>query len=290
MDDLGCGVKGDAGSLILRKPVSNVYFRLGVLCASTFAATSAAAFAYAISAGIPFSWYTPVFVTAVVSAIILLLSLAFMSIMAALQHKSGKMRSAGGSIQAPFVYPSQRFNVSVRRYGVHSGYSTFQLLLACMTVFSFIAAALTGGAVVGHYKGFPPISLLISEEGVSGIAFVVMMSILSVSCVLLFLTRVLADGNASNVNMFMIVAPAPIIVAHAGASASAPPCGPNTLRGLDTVDGARGEGACTSGIAVEGGSVYDALQSASWISKLIERGRGASGVCVECVIDARSPG
>ncbi|ACZ48953.1 hypothetical protein ACIS_00285 [Anaplasma centrale str. Israel] len=282
-DDIGGGVR----SLILRKPISNVYFRLGAFCAAVFAAVAAFAFAYAISAGVAFSWYAPVFIVAVVSTVTLLLSLAFMSIMSALQSRSGRVQYASGTIQAPFGCSSKRLDISVRRHGVQGGYGVFQSVLACTIVCSLIAAALAGGVVVGRSQALPSIASLAARmQSIESIAFVAAVAVLLISCLLLFCVRVFTDGATPRVNMFVVMASNPDSSRTTDSEESSPSSVTRGARGA--ADGPATRNARTADAEAEQGPAHNALRSTSWISALMGLEREASGVCIKCIIDARS--
>ncbi|KAA8474525.1 hypothetical protein F0Q53_02435 [Anaplasma marginale] len=284
-DDVESGVR----ALILRKPISNVYFRLGVLCATLFATVAAFAFAYAISAGVAFSWYAPVFIVAVASTVSLLISLTFVFIMSALQSRSGRVQHASGTIQAPFGCPNRRFEVSVRRHGVQAGYGVFQSVLACAIACSLITAALVSGVIVGKSQTIPAIASLISRvQSVESVIFLAAVAAFLISCFMLFCVRVFTDGATPCVNMFVVVAsesdPARAAVIHGGSSR-----GSVVQEEHGVADGTAAGNARIPGAKGERSSAHDILQGTSWINALMGLGSETSGVCVKCVIDARSP-
>ncbi|MFV9877752.1 MAG: hypothetical protein AB8U40_00415 [Anaplasma ovis] len=283
-DDIGGGVR----SLILRKPISNVYFRLGVLCATVFATVAAFAFAYTLSSGLAFSWYAPAFIVAVASTVLFLISGTFVFIMSALQSRSGRVQHASGTIQAPFGCSNRKFDVSVRRHGVQAGYGVFQTVLACAIACSLITAALASGVIVGGLQTIPSIPSLISGvQSVESIVFIAAVAVFSVSCLMLFCVRVFTDGATPRINMFVVVASEsdPARVATSGESSR----GSAAHRAHDASDGAATGDARIPDSRVERNSAQDILRGTGWINALMGLESETSGVCVKCVINARSP-
>ena len=281
-------IGGSVRSLILRKPISNVYFRLGVLCATVFATIAAFAFAYTLSSGLAFSWYAPVFIVAVASTVLFLIGVTFVFIMSALQGRSGRVQHASGTIQAPFGCLNKRFDVSVRRHGVQAGYGVFQSVLACAIACSLITAALASGIIVGRSQTIPSISSLISGvQSVESIVFVAAVAVFSVSCLMLFCVRVFSDGATPRINMFVVVASEADTTRVATSEESS--CGSAAHREHGVAGGAATRDSRIPDSRVERSSAHDILQETGWINALMGLEGETRGVCVKCVINARSP-
>ncbi|MGN7661502.1 MAG: hypothetical protein ACTJLK_02650 [Anaplasma sp.] len=265
----------DVKSIIRHRPLSNAYFRAGALVAVLSIAASAFTFSYAISAGLSFSWHAPVFIGAVSSTALFLLSVAFMAIMAALQRRSAKRQYASSTVQVPSQHENKEYKIEVCRYGMRPGYSTFQVTLACIITVLFIVSALAFGMMLG--RASDPLSWIVRilhVRDAESVAFVTAFSIFLGACTMLFVTRLLSTEHSTDVHTYVVM-PGPATGGYVA----------NAKLHLDD-DNARREGMV--GENAVHSPLNEALGDMSWISGIVERGHTGTGACLECVISSES--
>ncbi|MGN7678868.1 MAG: hypothetical protein ACTJLL_03905 [Anaplasma sp.] len=264
----------DVKNIIRRKPLSHAYFRAGALVAVLSVAASAFTFSYAISAGLPFSWHAPVFIGAVSSTALFLLSMAFMVIMAALQRRSARMQCASSIVQVSSWPADKEYKVEVCRYGTRPGYSAFQVTLACVIAVSLIVSALVLGIMLG--RAADPLSWITRVSHMhdtESIAFAIAFSMFLGTCAILFVARLLSTEHSTDVHTYVVM-PEPTT---GGYVADAEP---------------RSEDAGTHREEMAGENtgrspLSETLGDMAWVREMVERGRTRQGAYLDCVISSQ---
>lgn len=201
-------------SVLCRSSFSRSYYRSGVLFAVVCSAVSIFSISHALSSGALISLHTPMFVVAVASLVLFLLSLVYIAVVCALEKRNRKSRTAEGKMSINSMVSSLKLNLKAYRSSKsEGGFSTFQVILVYGSIISLLVASASAGAIIGggmvakSSVVFPAGkgSTLVLTTASSTLAILMWISIVvfSVSVVMLFIARIFTEESKNSVRILV---------------------------------------------------------------------------------------
>lgn len=299
-------VDKELAAVLQRPAFRKAYFRAGVLCAIVFAGGVAFSISFAVSTGKLICIDTPILGIAVVFSLLLLLSLVYMVVVAALERRSYRLVCAEGRVASSTLVKEGHMHLRVTRQGNRGGYGTVQVALVYVSVLSFLVALGSLGAMVGHVTSITDSSLTVNSMIVGGapvgIVFLVSASIFLAGFLGLFVARVFEEEGVSNVRVFVF----PECALHPKRVVPDVPAGAaenDTSVGLARYGGdVAGDGvnpqSCRAEIAARNceatasrSCVSDMLLSAAYINSMLEENKHSNrSTTIECIVSTESLG